>query len=204
MRNLILRLRWTNGVVLTVLLMISVPAHSQPPSKSSFPALDPSLAQAAFFPAISTTQVTTRDTRKAIFVFHTDEFWLNLHHFLYVLGRAENKERDTAREAVSGAPADQALGFEKLTAKEQEIWREAVVAYAAGPSKKDVVFDEPMPALTNALARAGDAKSLDRIGSRSGNCGDSSARRANLPEGVVEETSRGKSQLAKVYSSTGR
>jgi hypothetical protein len=77
-----------------------------------------------------------------------------------VLGRAENKERDTAREAVSGAPADQERGFRKLRAKEQEIWRESVAAYAAGPSKKDLVFDEPLPALTSALARAGDAKSL--------------------------------------------
>ncbi len=102
-----------------------------------------------------------RDPRVSpIFVFHTDEFWLNLHHFLYVLGRAQNKERDTAREAVSGAPADQERGLEKLSAKEQKIWRDAVAAYAAGPSKKDVVFDDPMPAITSTLARAGNAKSL--------------------------------------------
>ena len=105
-----------------------------------------------------------RDKHKAIFVFHTDEFWLNLHHFLYVLGRVENKERDTAREAVAGAPTDQAHGFEKLRAKEQTIWREAVASYAAGSSKRDLVFDDPLPALTNALARAGDAKSLTGSG----------------------------------------
>jgi hypothetical protein len=102
-------------------------------------------------------------TRNTIFVFHTDEFWLNLHHFLYVLGRAENKERDTAREAVSGAPADQERGLEKLNETERRIWRDAVLAYAAGPSKKDMVFDNPMPAITNALARAGDAKSLTGV-----------------------------------------
>lgn len=95
-----------------------------------------------------------------LFVFHTDEFWLNLHHFLYVLGRAENKERDTAREAVSGAPADQERGFQKLKAEEQRIWREAVASYAAGLSKKDIVFNDPMPAITAALARAGDSKTL--------------------------------------------
>ena len=96
----------------------------------------------------------------SIFVFHTDEFWLNLHHFLYVLGRAENKERDTAREAVAGAPADQESGLQKLYADEQKIWREAVAFYAAGPSKKDVVFDATMPPLTNSLVRAGGAKLL--------------------------------------------
>jgi len=39
-----------------------------------------------------------------IFRFEADEFWLNLHHFLYVLGRAEAKMADASREAVAGAP----------------------------------------------------------------------------------------------------
>ncbi len=98
--------------------------------------------------------------QRNIFIFHTDEFWLNLHHFLYVLGRAENKETDAAREAVSGAAVDQEGGLKKLNAKEQEIWREAVASYAAGVSKRDIVFDSPMPAVTTALARARDSKTL--------------------------------------------
>ncbi len=105
------------------------------------------------------TQAREAHTRP-IFIFHIDEFWLNLHHFLYVLGRAENKESDTARDSVSGAPADQESGLAKLSAKEQKIWREAVTSYAAGPSKKDIVFDSPMPAVTLALARAADAKTV--------------------------------------------
>ncbi len=104
---------------------------------------------------------STSDSKtRPIFLFHTDEFWLNLHHFLYVLGRAQNKERDITRAAVAGAPADQEHGFARLNSREQKIWREAVNSYAAGPSKKDMVFDAPLPALTNALARAGDARSL--------------------------------------------
>jgi hypothetical protein len=35
-----------------------------------------------------------------------------------------------------------------------------VAAYAAEVSKRDLVFDAPLPAITNALARAGEAKSL--------------------------------------------
>lgn len=97
-----------------------------------------------------------------IFVFHSDEFWLNLHHFLYVLGRAQNKTRDSSRDAVIHAPSDEEKGFANLRPKEQSIWREAVAAYAAGPSRKDLVFDDPLPDVTNALARAGGAKSLDR------------------------------------------
>ena len=104
-------------------------------------------------------QSRTRETR-TLFIFHTDEFWLNLHHFLYVLGRAQNQERDAAREAVVNAPTDQNLGFKRLSAKEQQIWREAVASYAVGPSKKDVVFDNPMPAVTNALVGAGHSKSI--------------------------------------------
>ena len=111
--------------------------------------------------ASTTVQSKARDKRSSpIFIFHTNEFWLNLHHFLYVLGRAENKERDTARGAVAGAPADQERGSKKLSVKEQKIWREALASYAAGVSKKDLIFDAPLPAITGALARAGDARSL--------------------------------------------
>jgi len=78
------------------------------------------------------TVVLVSQTATPIFRFETDGFWLNLHHFLYVLGRAENEERNASREAVAGAPGDQQAGFEKLTAREQTIWREAVGSYAMG------------------------------------------------------------------------
>ena len=99
-----------------------------------------------------------------IFIFHDDEFWLNLHHFLYVLGRAENKTTDSSRAAVTGAPADQQKGFATLSAKEQALWKDAVLQYAAGLSKKDLIFDDPLPAITSSLARARYAKSLSDAG----------------------------------------
>ena len=101
-------------------------------------------------------------TKQTIFIFHSDEFWLNLHHFLYVLGRAENKTRDSSRSAVANAPKDQEQGLAKLNEAERAIWREAVSFYANDLSKKDAVFDEPLPAITNALAQAGDTKSLSK------------------------------------------
>ncbi len=161
MKQRILNLVCINAVFFT--MSLSICAHSQLglPSKWKLAYVDTSALQSASSDAMSTVHAKTPDTRGgAIFVFHTDEFWLNLHHFLYVLGRAENKERDTSREAVAGAPGDQERGFEKLSAKEQTIWREAVASYAARPSKKDIVSDDPLPALTNALARAGDSRSL--------------------------------------------
>lgn len=113
--------------IVAVLLILSLPIYAQPATK--------------------------RTPRTPIFVFQTDEFWLNLHHFLYVLGRAQNKESDSTRAAVAGAPADEALGFKKLNTSEQKLWREIVDEYAKGVSKKDIVFDKPLPEITSALAR---------------------------------------------------
>jgi len=95
-----------------------------------------------------------------IFIYHTDEFRLNLHHFLYVLGRAQNKTTDSSREAVINAPADQDKGLATLSEAERKVWNESVSAYAAGLSKKDIVFDDPLPEMTKALAQAGEAHSL--------------------------------------------
>jgi hypothetical protein len=102
-------------------------------------------------------------TRSPIFRFETGEFWLNLHHFLYVLGRAEAKTTDASREAVVGAPDDAAKGLALLTDEERRAWRAAVAYYASGPGRKDLVFDEPSSALTRALVSARDAASLSSV-----------------------------------------
>jgi hypothetical protein len=106
------------------------------------------------------TYPLTSNRANRIFIFHTDEFWLNLHHFLYVLGRAHNHARDSSRAAVAGAPADAEKGVATLTEADQKIWRDAVASYADGLSKKDLIFDNPLPAITSSLAAAGDASSL--------------------------------------------
>lgn len=95
-----------------------------------------------------------------IFRIETDEFWLNLHHFLYVLGRAEAKLGDMKREAVVDAPAESERGLQNLTADEQKIWAESVTAYATGISRRDAVFDEPLVRATSLLAEADDAPAL--------------------------------------------
>ena len=93
-------------------------------------------------------------TATPIFRFETDGFWLNLHHFLYVLGRVEAKMPDIKREAVAGAPADEAQGLKALSESERQAWRQAVTAYANGLSKLDATFDRPMYDVTNAVRRA--------------------------------------------------
>jgi hypothetical protein len=98
-----------------------------------------------------------------IFRFDTDGFWLNLHHFLYVLGRVEGKMPDIGREAVAGAPADQAEGMKTLSEADQQAWREAVSFYASGLSKQHAVFDAGLIAVTNQLKRAASDKPASAV-----------------------------------------
>lgn len=97
-----------------------------------------------------------------IFVFD-HPFWLNLHRFLDVLGRAEAKTIDSQRRAVSGAPAEQASGLAGLSEDERRVWTEAVTFYARGPSRKDTVFDEDMVRTGRVLVDAGDRPSMDGL-----------------------------------------
>ena len=86
-----------------------------------------------------------------IFRFEADGFWLNLHHFLYVLGRAQNHAADSQREAVVHAPADQENGLKGLSESARQNWESAVRFYADGLSKKDAIFDKDLIAVTNAM-----------------------------------------------------
>ena len=56
-----------------------------------------------------------------IFRIATDEFWLNLHHFLYLLGRAEAGTGDSTREAVAEAPREAERGMKTLTDEERIV-----------------------------------------------------------------------------------
>ena len=98
----------------------------------------------------------------SIFRFEADEFWLNLHTFLYVLGRAADKFADASRDAVAGAPADAERGMSLLTDSERKTWTDAVTAYARGASRVDPLFDRAAAALESGLAAAGDAPNLER------------------------------------------
>ena len=99
----------------------------------------------------------------SIFTFESDEFWLNLHHFLYVLGRGEAKMADASRAGVTLAVADAERGFKSLTDEERKTWAETVGIYASGISKLDAVRGEPFPTITSALAAADDAPALSGV-----------------------------------------
>lgn len=90
-------------------------------------------------------------------------FWNNLHHFLYVLGRAHSGTPDSRRAAVVNAPSD----LEGLAARpeaERQAWDEAVRFYAEGPSRQDLVFDKNAVSVTRAIADAPDRSDLSGLG----------------------------------------
>ncbi len=97
-----------------------------------------------------------------IFTFRSG-FWVNLHHFLYVLGRAANEETNSRRRAVVNAPRD-LDGFEAISDSDKRAWQEAIALYQAGLSQKDAVFDAEMLQVTKALAHAGSAPGIEGIG----------------------------------------
>lgn len=100
---------------------------------------------------------------RGIFQLTTDGFWLNLHHFLYVLGRVEAGMPDIGRRAVAGAPDEEERGLARLSAEERAAWREAVASYAAGPSRLDMVSDEKLLKASHRLREAGEAESLEGV-----------------------------------------
>jgi len=104
--------------------------------------------------------IAAQVSQSPIFRFESNEFWLNLHSYLYVLGRARAHTPDSSREAVAGAPADEARGLEVLSPAERTTWNDAVTFYQEGLSRKDAIFDAPLPAITGALADADEASSL--------------------------------------------
>src|SRR5262245_50876807 len=110
---------------------------------------------------LSSLLIAAQVSQPPIFRLESNEFWLNLHSYLYVLGRARAHTPDSLREAVAGAPADETRGLEALTPAERTTWNDAVTFYQDGLSRKDAIFDDPLPAITGALANAGNASSLE-------------------------------------------
>ncbi|MEM1204475.1 MAG: hypothetical protein AAGN66_14675 [Acidobacteriota bacterium] len=119
--------------------------------------LTPLLTSLPAAPASAAEVVVPADGAGALlFRFQTDGFWLNLHHFLYVLGRAEAEMPDRGRRAVAAAPADQERGLESATKEQRRLWRAAVTVYSEGPSQLSSTFDEKIYAFTGALRWVGE------------------------------------------------
>ena len=90
------------------------------------------------------------------FEFTTNDFWLNLHHYLYVLGRAHNGAPDATQPAVASAPDDEKQGLALLNEQERQAWSAEVDAYSKGASRLESMFQNPLATMTISLAKTGD------------------------------------------------
>jgi hypothetical protein len=112
-----------------------------------------------FVPGILGLKAQATDS---IFTFH-NAFWPNLHHFLYVVGRAERGEADARRRAVVRAPED-ARAVTGATEAERQAWEAAVDVYKRGLSSQNVIFDREIISVSRELAIAGDGATLEGRG----------------------------------------
>ena len=77
-------------------------------------------------------------------------FWVNLHHFLYVASRAR-RGLDATRTAVTNALADTA-GFGALTRQARDGWQSALDHYSNAIAERDVVFDSALAVAAASLS----------------------------------------------------
>jgi hypothetical protein len=93
-----------------------------------------------------------------IFTYRTDDFWLNLHHFLYALGLAEAKSPDASRPALAPAATEWQRAITQLTPDERQAWADAVTFYATDWSGG--TGDRKFASAVVTLANAGNAPTL--------------------------------------------
>ena len=100
--------------------------------------------------ALAAVLATCAPAQDTLFTFHS-EFWPNLHHFLYVLGRARSSTPDSKREAVRHA-AEDVDGLDALDKADLLAWDAAIAYYQHTLSRQDLVFDRDLVAITRTLA----------------------------------------------------
>src|SRR5215207_9961413 len=88
--------------------------------------------------ATAARPVPPRASTERLFAMQSN-FWVNLHHFLYVTARAR-RGLDATRRAVTTALADTA-GFGALPMSKQAEWTTALDYYTRTIAERDILFD---------------------------------------------------------------
>jgi len=127
--------------------------------------------------SVATREVPTPSVVETpLFSFHSN-FWVNLHHFLYMTARAR-AGLDANRAAV-GLVLGDTVGFGTLTGDQQDGWAAALAHYDRAVARRDILFDSSLVAVNDRLAEleaatavtgapgldAGIATALDRAAS---------------------------------------
>ena len=128
------------AAVFLAALMVAIPARAQVPQ--------PIVGTAA--PTALVEQAPQHDAR---FEFHSS-FWLNLHLRLYEEGRRRD---GLAVTQGGGAPTPMTASSDPV---EQKQWNAAVNYYAANLARRDLLFDNTLPAITDRLAVLEDCPNL--------------------------------------------
>jgi hypothetical protein len=113
-------------------------------------------------------QPTARNAESQLFAMQSN-FWVNLHHFLYVSARAR-RGLDAGRPAVTSALGD-TTGFGALSASLRQEWEQALEYYAAALADRDVLFDSTLVRVNVRLSHVDanaspDAAALDTAHAR--------------------------------------
>jgi hypothetical protein len=103
-----------------------------------------------------------------LFRIESDELWLNLHHFLHALGRAQAKMADASRAAIANAPVESVRELANLSTTEQQLWSAAIAAYATGISRRDLIFDASLAPIATALGTAGEQPTRPKLTDETG------------------------------------
>jgi hypothetical protein len=96
-------------------------------------------------------QTVTRPVGAKLFAMQSN-FWVNLHHFLYVTARAR-RGLDASRPTVTSALAD-TTGVGALSAAMRADWDTALAYYARAIAERDILFDSALVVVNVALSHA--------------------------------------------------
>ena len=105
----------------------------------------------AAFPS-ATTRPLVAETK--LFSFHSD-FWVNLHHFLYMTARAR-AGFDASRSGANKALAD-TIGVGALSAAQKNSLEAAIAYYARAVAPRDILFDSSLVAVNDRLVELEEA-----------------------------------------------
>jgi hypothetical protein len=97
-----------------------------------------------------------------LFSFHSD-FWVNLHHFLYMTARAR-AGMDATRSATIKVLVD-TVGVGALSLEQRNALEVAIAYYARAVAPRDILFDSSLVAVNDRLVELEDAT---RVGGAAG------------------------------------
>jgi hypothetical protein len=98
---------------------------------------------------------------QAFFDFHNN-FWINLHHFLYQ--EALKQKRSRGADKSSAETGASVAKVEGLSAEQQRIWQGAVDYYQKAVITRDLLFDQGLIDVERSLADSEKAASLKDSG----------------------------------------